>query len=37
MGDINLNDLARKVTLEEGLKENVNIAQVKEIMKIFLK
>ena len=27
-------DFARKITLEEGLKESVSIAQVKEILKI---
>ena len=35
--EIDLNELAREITLEEGLKESVNIAQVKEVMKIFLK
>jgi len=31
---INLNTLARDITLREGLKESVSIAQVKEILKI---
>ena len=31
---MNLNDMAREVTLEEGKKRQVNIAQVKEIMRI---
>ena len=34
---INLNDLAREVTLEEGLKKSISIAQVKEVMKIVFK
>ena len=32
----NLNNLARKITLKEGLKKSVNISQVKEVMKLFL-
>lgn len=31
---VNLNDFAKAVTLEEGLKQSVSIAQVKEILKI---
>lgn len=31
---MNLNDLARTVTLREGKKRSVSIAQVKEIMRI---
>jgi hypothetical protein len=31
---MNLNELARDITLKEGLKESVSIAQVKEIMKL---
>lgn len=31
---MNLNELARKITLKEGLKESISIAQVKEVMKI---
>ena len=34
MKRINLNTFAREVTLEEGLKQQVSIAQVKEILKI---
>lgn len=33
---MNLNNLAREVTLKEGMKKSVSIAQVKEIMKILL-
>ena len=33
---MNLNDLARKITLEESKKRQVSIAQVKEILKITL-
>lgn len=31
---IDLNTLARRVTLREGLKRQINIGQVKEVMKI---
>jgi hypothetical protein len=31
---MNLNELARLITLQEGLKKNVSIAQVKEIMRL---
>jgi len=31
---MNLNDLAKQITLEESGKREVSIAQVKEIMKI---
>ena len=34
---MNLNNLARIVTLKEGKKKSVSIAQVKEILKIILK
>lgn len=34
---INMNKLAREITLKEGLKKSVNIAQVKEIMHLLLK
>ena len=33
----NLNDLARIVTLKEGKKQSISIAQVKEVLKIILK
>jgi len=33
---INLNLLAKDITLEEGLKKSTNIAQVKEIIKLIL-
>lgn len=33
---INLNELARSVTLGEGKKKSISIAQVKEVMKILL-
>lgn len=33
---MNLNDLARTVTLKEGKKKSVSIAQIKEVMKILL-
>lgn len=36
MKRINLNKLAREITLEEGKKRQINIAQVKEVLKIFL-
>lgn len=31
---MNLNEMAKRVTLAEGLKKSVSIAQVKEIMKL---
>jgi len=31
---MNLNDLAKLVTLEEGMRRNTSIAQVKEVLKI---
>lgn len=31
---INRNELARRVTLREGLKKQVNIAQVKEVHRV---
>jgi predicted DNA-binding antitoxin AbrB/MazE fold protein len=34
--DVNLNDLARKITLREGGKVNLSIAQVKEVMRLLL-
>ena len=33
---INLNSLARDITLKEGKKKNLNIGQVKEVMKLTL-
>ena len=33
---MNLNKMARDITLQEGGKISVSIAQVKEIMRIFL-
>lgn len=33
---INLNDLAKEITLVEGQKVNLSIAQVKEVLKITL-
>lgn len=30
---MNMNELAKKIAVNEGLKKQVNIAQVKEIMK----
>jgi len=33
---MNLNEMARDITLREGGKISISIAQVKEIMKIFL-
>jgi hypothetical protein len=32
--NVNLNNLAKEITLSEGLKQSVSIAQVKEIMKL---
>lgn len=34
---MNLNELARKIAQKEGLKKQVNIAQIKEILRITLK
>lgn len=34
---MNLNNLARKITLLEGKKKSISIAQVKEVMKLTLK
>ena len=34
---MNLNKLAREITLEEGLSKSLSIAQVKEVLKITLK
>ena len=31
---MNMNKLAKKITLMEGLKKNISIAQVKEVMKL---
>lgn len=31
---MNINDFAREVTLAEGLKKSVSIAQVKEVLRI---
>lgn len=36
MTRINLNDLARTITLREGRKQEVSIAQVKEVLRITL-
>jgi len=36
MAKINLNSMAKVITLNEGGKENVSIAQVKEIIKLTL-
>ena len=33
---VDLNELAKRITLEEGKKESVNIAQVKEVLRIAL-
>ena len=33
---MNLNELAKKITLKEGKKVSLSIAQVKEVMKITL-
>jgi hypothetical protein len=32
---MNLNELAKRITLKEGLKESLSIAQVKEVIKLF--
>ena len=34
MGKIDLNQMAKKITLAEGLKKSVSIGQVKEIMSL---
>jgi len=34
---VNLNKLAKEITLNEGLKKSVSVAQVKEIMKLVFK
>jgi len=31
---MNLNEMAKKLTLAEGLKKSINIGQVKEMMKL---
>lgn len=31
---VNLNDMAKRITLKEGKKRQVSIAQVKEVMKL---
>ena len=33
---VNLNEFAKEITLTEGKKESVNVAQVKEILSITL-
>jgi len=33
----NLNEFAKKITLEEGLKMSISIAQAKEMLRIILK
>ena len=33
---MNLNDLAKRITLEEGGKKEISIAQVKEVLKLTL-
>jgi hypothetical protein len=33
---MNLNDFAKIITLEEGLKKSLSIAQVKEVLRITL-
>lgn len=37
MSKIDLNVLAKKITLKEGLKKQLSIAQVKEVLKLVLK
>jgi hypothetical protein len=32
---INLNELARDITLQEGKKQSISIAQVKEVLKLY--
>lgn len=34
---VNLNNLAKDITINEGLKKSVSISQVKEIMKLIFK
>ncbi len=34
MARINLNELAKKVTLKEGKKKNLSIADIKEVQKL---
>jgi hypothetical protein len=34
---VNLNTMARNITLQEGMKKSVSIAQVKEILKLTLR
>lgn len=34
---VDMNELAREITLEEGHKESLDIAQVKEVLRITLK
>lgn len=34
---VNLNKIAKKITLAEGLKKQISIAQVKEVMKLVFK
>ena len=34
---MNMNTFARKITLAEGMKESVSIAQVKEIIRLIFK
>jgi len=36
MADLNLNNVAKEITLKEGKKVNLTIAQVKEVMKLTL-
>jgi len=33
---MNLNEVAKEITVHEGLKKQVNIAQVKEILRIIM-
>ena len=33
---MNLNDLARRITLKDGGKKHISVAQVKEVMKMLL-
>lgn len=37
MAKINLNTWAKEITLEEGLKKSISIAQTKELLKLILK
>lgn len=34
---INLNDIAKELAAEEELKEEINIAQIKELMKLIFR